>query len=98
MEEEKKDGIWAKKYTQIPNIILETLPFFVDTKSAILLVIIRQTFGWENRPCHEMTTSFSKRATHKSERNIERQLAELQKQNIIKNYILLVDYGSIIKN
>ena len=86
MEEEKKDGIWVKGYTRIPNLIMEVLPFFMDTKSAILLVIIRQTFGWENRPYDEMTTSFFKKATHKSERNIERQLAELQKQNIIKNY------------
>ena len=81
----KKGRVWESGFTQIPHIYLQLLPFYIDTKSAVLIVIIEQTFGF-HKPCKRMTTSFLKNATGKSSSQIKRALKELEDENLIINY------------
>lgn len=84
-EMEKKGNVWKSGFTQVPNVYFKTIPFYIDTRSALLIVIIYQTFGYD-RPCHRMTTSFLMNATGKSKSQVIRALNILEEQNIIINY------------
>lgn len=45
----KKQGVQAPNYTQIPNELLELMPDMKETELRVSLAIARKTFGWHKR-------------------------------------------------
>lgn len=76
----KKD----KCFTKVPNKLLETITKtkLSNTESAVLLVIIRQTFGWQKESDRIAMSQFAKKIkSYKA--NVNRAVKNLRKRKII---------------
>jgi len=70
--------ISAPNYTQIPNVILDSLAQFESADLVLILVVARATFGWHRESVRmtlsqlEILTGFSKSAICRSIRTLEK--------------------------
>src|SRR5689334_8031175 len=74
-----------KNWTKVPNVVLDRLmPILKDTELRVLLILIRQTYGW-NRPAGAPLIPYTvlmKRTGRKSEA-IARAIKDLRKKGLI---------------
>lgn len=54
--------ITPPNYTQVPNVLLDSFPSFTLSEIAVLMVICRQTFGWQ-RESAQLSLSFLEKST-----------------------------------